>query len=47
MARIVDIDVDAKNHTHVKVGHTSDLCLAFIDELEKQLYINKTVEVGQ
>ena len=29
-----------KKHTHVKkVGHTSSICLAFIDELETQLHI--------
>ena len=36
-----------KNHTHVKkVGHTSEF-LALIDELEKQLFIKKTVEMGE
>ena len=36
-----------KNNTHVKkVGHTSEFLLAFIDELEKQIFIEKTVEVG-
>ena len=29
----------SKNHTHVKVGHTSEFFLAFIDELDKQLFI--------
>ena len=35
-----------KNHKHVKkVGHTSEFSfLAFIDELEKQIIIKKTVE---
>ena len=37
-----------KFFTHVKkVGAHSRICLAFIDELEKQLFIKKTVEVGQ
>ena len=37
----------SKNHTHVKkVGHTN-FCLAFIGELEKQLFIKKTAEVGK
>ena len=26
-------------------GHTSEFCLAFIDELEKQIFIKKTVEL--
>ena len=30
-----------------KVGHTQNFYLAFIDELEKQIIINTTVEVGQ
>ena len=30
----------SKNHMHVKkVGHTSEFFLAFIDELDKQLFI--------
>ena len=29
-----------------KVGHTSKFCLAFIDKLEKELFI-KNVEEGQ
>ena len=38
----------AKDHTHMKkVGHTPEFLLGFIDELEKQLFIKKTVEVGQ
>ena len=33
------------NHTHVnKVGTTQNFCLAFIDELGKQLFIKKTVK---
>ena len=28
-------------------GTPQTFCLAFIDELEKQLFIKKTVEVGQ
>ena len=28
---------ESKNHTNVKVGHTSEFLLVFIDELEKQL----------
>ena len=28
-------------------GHTSEFHLAFINELEKQIIIKKTVEVGQ
>ena len=37
-----------KNHAHVKkVGHTSEFLLAFTDELEKQIIIKKTVQVGQ
>ena len=35
-----------KNHTHVKkVGTPQNFFLAFIDEIEKQLFIKKTVEV--
>ena len=30
-----------------KVGHTSEFFLAFVDELQKQIIITKTVEVGQ
>ena len=30
-----------------KVGSSQNFCLAFIDESEKQLFIKKTVEVGQ
>ena len=30
-----------------KVGHTSEFFLAFVDELEKQIIIKKTVELGQ
>ena len=30
-----------------KVGHTSEFFLAFDDELQKQIIITKTVEVGQ
>ena len=37
-----------KNHTHVRRwGTPQNFCFAFIDELEKQLFIKKTVEVGQ
>ena len=33
---------------HVKkVGTPQNFCLAFIDELEKQLLVKSTVEVGQ
>ena len=33
----------------IKKLHTCEgfICLAFIDELEKQLFIKKTVDVGQ
>ena len=35
-----------KKHTHVKkVGQTQNFFLAFTDKLEKQLFIEKTVEV--
>ena len=38
---------EVKNHTNLKkVGDTSEFPLAFIDELEKQIIIDKTVEVG-
>ena len=30
-----------------KITPSPPYCLAFIDELEKQLFIKKTVEVGQ
>ena len=34
-----------KNHTYVKkVGHTSEFFLAFIDELEKQIFIKKLLK---
>ena len=37
-----------KNHTHEKkVAHTSEFLLVFIDELENQIIIKKTVEVGK
>ena len=37
-----------KNHTHVKkVGSPQNFFLTFIDELEKQIIIKKTVEVDQ
>ena len=38
-----------KSHTFEGGGtHTpQDFCLVFIDELEKQLFTKKTVEVGQ
>ena len=40
--------MSSKNHTHVKkVGTPQNFCLAFIYKLEKQLFIKKTVEVGQ
>ena len=35
-----------KNHTH-EGGAPQNFFLAFIDELEKQLFIKKTVEVSQ
>ena len=35
-----------KNHAHVKKVE-GNFCLAFIDELEKQIIIKKSVEVGQ
>ena len=39
--------VHAKSHTHVKkVGTFQNFFLAFIEELEKQLFTMKTVEVG-
>ena len=37
-----------KSHTWEEGGGTpQNFCLAFIDELEKQIIIKKTVEVGQ
>ena len=37
-----------KNHTHVKkLGRKSEFFLAFTDELEKQMFIKKTVNVDQ
>ena len=43
--------VDLKNgkitHMWRRWGKPQNFCLAFIDELEKQLFIKKTVEVGQ
>ena len=37
-----------KNHTHVKkVGHTSEFLFGIYDELQKQLFIKKSVEVDQ
>ena len=48
IARLVKKCPFKKNYTHVKKeGETSKLALAFIDELEKQLFIKKTVEVDQ
>ena len=39
---------DKKNDTHGKnVGHTSEFLFGITDELEKQIIIKKTVEVGQ
>ena len=44
--KFVDFTHTKKNHTHVKkVGHNSEFLLAFIDELKKQIFIKKTVEV--
>ena len=36
-----------KSHTYEEGGPPQNFCLAFIDELEKQIFIKKTVEVGQ
>ena len=36
-----------KSHTYKEGGTQLNFFLAFIDELEKQLFIKKTVEVGQ
>ena len=39
---------NSKNHTHVKKGGASqNFFLAFVDELDKKLFIKKTVKVGQ
>ena len=38
--------IHRKSHTCEGGAHFR-ICLAFIDELEKQLFIKKTVEVGQ
>ena len=34
-------------HMWRRWGKPQNFCLAFVDELEKQLFIKKTVEVGQ
>ena len=40
--------MNIKSHTCKEGGNIPrDFCLAFIDELEKQLFIKKTAEVGQ
>ena len=40
--------LNKKSHTCEEGGaHLKNLCLTFIDEIEKQLFIKKTVEVGQ
>ena len=39
--------IQKKSHTCEEGGAHLRICLAFIDELEKQLFIKKTVEVGQ
>ena len=36
-----------KNHTCEEGGPHFKICLAFIDELEKQLFIENSVETGQ
>ena len=36
-----------KSHTRGEGGAHLNFFLAFIDELEKQIFIKKTVEVGQ
>ena len=43
--KFVDFTKKKKNHTHVKkVGTPQNFFLAFIDELEKQIIIKKTVK---
>ena len=39
--------LEIKSHTSEEDGAHLKICLTFIDKLEKQLLIKKTVEVGQ
>ena len=43
------VNISKKTHTHVKKvrAHLKNFFLAFIDELEKQIIVKRTVEVGQ
>ena len=39
--------LEIKSHTCEEDGAHLKICLTFIDKLEKQLLVKKTVEVGQ
>ena len=47
LLKLPTIKTKIKNHTHVRKCESQNFFQAFTDELEKQIFIQKTVEGGQ